>query len=89
MARNDIEFNTTKGARGYVCSKLLIPLIHKALSACKRYKPRKGATNTFPTNMWYDEDYKAAKRAMSESDVNKQENKKKYKKLVGIEEGLN
>ncbi|KAH9298448.1 hypothetical protein KI387_030130 [Taxus chinensis] len=33
MARNDIESNTNKGASGYVCSKLLLPLIHKALSA--------------------------------------------------------
>ena len=59
--REDVTTNETGG---HVHGSLLIPTIHKALSACKRSHPKKRATSTFPTNPWYDEECKAIKRSL-------------------------
>jgi hypothetical protein len=72
---------TTNEMSGHVHSSLLIPTIHKALSACKRSHPKKRDTSTFLTNPWYDEEYKATKRSLKEINLGK-ENKKKYERLV-------
>lgn len=78
---NNIGDKAVNGIGGHICNKFLIPLIHKALAACKRSRPKKGAANTFLANPWYDEECKAAKRTLKENGLNK-ENKKKYEKLV-------
>jgi hypothetical protein len=60
---------------------VLIPIIIKALRACKRSRPKKRDTSTFMTNPWYDEECKSTKRSLKEKNLDK-ENKKKYEKLV-------
>ncbi|XP_057862981.2 uncharacterized protein LOC131071237 [Cryptomeria japonica] len=65
----------------HVHSSLLILIIHKALSTCKRTCSRKKVVNTFQTNPWYDEECKATKRSLKGKDLNK-ENKKRYTKLI-------
>ena len=65
----------------HVHSSLLIPIIHKVLSACKQSRPRKRDTSTFPTNPLYDKECKETKRSLKEGKFNK-ENKRKYEKLV-------
>ena len=72
---------TTNEMSGHVHSSFPIPIIHKALSACKRSPPKKRATSIFLTNPWYDEECKAAKRSLKERNLGK-ENKKKYEKLI-------
>ncbi|KAH9319051.1 hypothetical protein KI387_020820, partial [Taxus chinensis] len=79
--RKDIENTASKGSSDYIPSNLLISLIQKALTVCERSKPRKRVANTFPTNPWYDEECKAAKRALKENGMNK-ENKKIYERLA-------
>ncbi|KAH9299597.1 hypothetical protein KI387_031279, partial [Taxus chinensis] len=81
IMRKDIENTASKGSSDYIPSNLLISLIQKALTVCERSKPRKRVANTFPTNPWYDEECKAAKRALKENGMNK-ENKKIYERLV-------
>ena len=76
--REDVTTNETGG---HVHSSLLIPTIHKALSACKRSHPKKRATSTFSTNPWYDEECKVDKRSLKERNLGK-EIKKKYEKLI-------
>ena len=78
--RPNMTINKAKG-HSHVHSNLLIPIIHKALSACKRSRPRKRATSTFPANPWFDEDWKEAKRYLREGKFNK-ENKRRYEKLI-------
>ena len=70
-----------ENGHSHVHSSLLIPIIHKALSACKWSRPSKRATSTFLENLWYDEECKATKRSLKEGKLNK-ENKRKYEKLV-------
>jgi hypothetical protein len=72
---------TTNKTSGHVHSSLLTPIIHKALSSCKRYHPNKRATSTFPTNPWYDDECKEAERYLKERNWGK-ENKRKYERLV-------
>jgi hypothetical protein len=72
---------TNETGGNIVHSILLIPTIHKALSSCKRYHPKKRDSSTFPKNPWYDEECKVAKRSIKERNLGKQ-NKKKYEKLV-------
>ena len=68
---------------GDVNSSLLIPTIHKTLSACKRSHPKKRDKSTFPTNPWYNEECKATMGYLKERKTNK-ENKNKYEKLVQL-----
>lgn len=63
-----------------VSTDALVPIILKALEKCQRTKAKKEANNTFPTNMWFDEECKLAKRKLRKS-MNK-ENKKKYEELL-------
>ena len=69
--RPNMTINKAKG-HSHVHSNLLIPIIHKALSACKRSRPRKRATSTFSANPWLDEDCKVAKRSLREGKFNKE-----------------
>ena len=84
--RPNMTINKAKG-HSHVHSNLLIPIIHKALSACKRSRPRKRATSTFPKNLWFDEDCKAAKRSLREGKFNK-EHKRRYEKLIQEKERI-
>lgn len=63
-----------------VCNSMMIPLIHKDLEVCKISQPKKEASNTFPTNPWYNEECKAAKRLLKKE--TNSETLKKYKNLI-------
>jgi len=60
---------------------MLIPLIHKSLKVCKRSRPKKRISNTFPTNPWYDEECKVSKRSLKEKETNK-ESRKNHKNMI-------
>ena len=72
---------TTNEVGCHVHCRFVIPIIPKALSACKRSQPKKGDASTFMANPWYDEECKATKRSIKERNWS-QVNKKKYEKLV-------
>jgi hypothetical protein len=74
-------YMTTNETSDHVHGSLLIPIIHKALSACKMSHPNKKATSTFLANPWYDEECKATKKSLKERKWGK-ENKKKYERSV-------
>lgn len=63
-----------------VSKEALVPIILKALQKCKRTMPKKEAKNTSPTNPWFDEECKLAKRKLRKS-MNK-ENKNEYMELL-------
>lgn len=69
---------------GFICSNMLIAIIHKALKVWKRSRPVKKVSNTFMVNPWYDEESKAAKRTFKENKLNKdnKESRKNYKQLL-------
>lgn len=54
---------------------MLIPFVHKALDECKRARPKREITTTFPTNPWFDEECKIIKRKLHEGGRTK-ENKR-------------
>ena len=60
---------------------MLFPLIHKFLKVCKISQLKKRVSNTFPTNPWYDEECKDAKRSLKEKERNN-ETKKRYTNLI-------
>ena len=70
-----------------VNSNTLSNLIHKALSKCKRSKQRKSETNSFPTNVRFDQECKVARRKLRESnktslDIKVCKNILKKKKMI-------
>lgn len=80
LAKTSIEGKENE-EKEYICSSMLVPLIHKALNACKCSKLSKKVSNTFPTNSRFDEECKVAKKSLKEKDSNK-ENKMIYKQLI-------
>lgn len=76
--------NNSKDSNGeneHLNSSMMIPLVQSALKRYKRSRPKRGISTTFPANLWYDKECKAAKRALKGRKERK-ENIKECKQLI-------
>ena len=80
-SNNLLDSDRANGAREPIHGSWLTAIIQKALEACKRSNNKKRTTNTFPSNPWYDEECKVAKRNIKGKEANK-ETKKWYTKII-------